>query len=80
MVYLPHATPYLARECTLDKNTLKPLMKLHSWRKTTHNYRVMGSVWVLFFLSARTHTKPIYPTHFAGNTYTARITVTITPI
>ena len=38
----------------------------------------MGSVWVLFHFSA--HTRPIYPTHFAGNQYTAFITATITPI
>ena len=60
---------------TLNKNTIKTLIKLPNWRKTAHNCRVMGSVRVLF-LSA--HTRPIYPTHFAGNPYTARITATIT--
>ena len=30
-------------------------------RNTKYDYRVMGSVWVLFLLSA--HTRPIYPTH-----------------
>ena len=64
--------------CTLDNNTLNTLIKLPNWRKTTYNCRGMGSVWVLFRLSA--HTRPIYPTHFAGNPYTARITATITPI
>ena len=38
----------------------------------------MGSVWVLYLIFA--HTKPMYPTHFVGNPYTARITATITPI
>ena len=52
--------------------------KLLDWRKTTHNWRIMGSVWVLYLLSA--HIRPIYPTHFAGSPYTARITATITPI
>ena len=39
---------------TLNKNTLKTLIKLPDWRKTTHNCRVMSSVWVLFNLSAQT--------------------------
>ena len=52
---------------TLSINTLKTLIKLADWRKTTNNYRAMGSVWVLFFLSA--HSGPIYPTHFAGIPY-----------
>ena len=38
----------------------------------------MGCVIVLFPLSA--HTRPIHPTHFAGNLYLARITASITPI
>ena len=62
----------------LNKNTLKTLIQLPDWRKTTHDCRVMGSIWVLFFLSA--HTRPIYPTRFAGSPYTAHITATITPI
>ena len=37
---------------------------------------VVGSVWVQFVLSA--HTRPIYPTYFAGNWYTPRITTIIT--
>ena len=53
-------------------------IKLPDWRKTTHNCRVMGSVLVLFLLSA--HTRPIYHTYFAGNPYKARIMATITPI
>ena len=52
-----------------NKITLKTLMKLHDRRKTTHNCRVMGSVWVLFLHSA--HKRPIYPTHFVGNPYTS---------
>ena len=44
---------------------------------STHNYRVLGSVWVLFVLSALT--RHIYATHFAGSPHTARITATITP-
>ena len=56
----------------------KTLIKLPDWRKTTHYCRVMGSVWILFPLSA--HTRPKYLSHFAGNPYTARITATITPI
>ena len=63
---------------TLNKTTLKTLIKLPAWRKTTHNCRVMGSVWALFLLSA--HRRPIYPTHFAGSLNTARITATITPL
>ena len=48
-------------------------------KKTAHNYfRVMGSVWVLFLLSA--HTRPIFPTYFAGSPYTARITASISHI
>ena len=31
-------------------------------------------------ISLSAHTRPTYPTHFAGNLYTARITATITPI
>ena len=50
---------------TLNKNTIKTLVKLPDWRQTTHNCRVMGSVWVLFLLSA--HTRPISPTHFVGS-------------
>ena len=61
-----------------EVNTLKTLIELHDWRKTTHNCRVMVSARLLFLLSA--HTRPIYPTHFAGSPYTARITATITPI
>ena len=38
----------------------------------------MGGVWELFLLSA--YSRPIYPTHFAGSPYTARITAAITPI
>ena len=34
---------------------------------------------VLILPSAHT-ARPIYPTHFAGNSYTARITTTITPV
>ena len=63
---------------TLNKTTLKTLIKLPDCRKTTHNYRVMDSVWGLFLLSV--HTRPIYPTNFAGNPYRACITATITPI
>ena len=54
------------------------LTKLPDRRQTTHNYRVMGSLSVAFLLSA--HTIPIYPTHFACNPYSARITTTITAI
>ena len=54
--------------------TLKMQIKLPDLRKTSH----MGSVWVLFLVS--THTRPIYPAHFAGEPYTARITSTITCI
>ena len=50
---------------TLNKTTLKTLIKLPECKKTTHNCRVMGSVWVLLLLSA--HTRPTYPTHFAGS-------------
>ena len=57
------------------KTTLKTLIKLPDWRKTAHNCRVMGSVWVLC-LSA--HTRPIYPTHFECSPYAARITATTT--
>ena len=63
---------------TLKKNTLKTPIMLREWRKTTHNCRVMGSVWELFLLSV--HTRPIYLTDFAGSSYTVRITATITPI
>ena len=49
--------------CTPNKNTLKTLIKLPDWRKTTHNCRVMGSVWVSFFLSS--HTRPMHPINFA---------------
>ena len=72
--------PYMAHVSAiygLYGNALKTLIKLPDRSKVTHNCRVMGSVWVLFFLSA--HTRPIYPTHFAGNPYPARITATITP-
>ena len=34
------------------------LERLPDWGNTTHNYRVMGSVWVLSLLSA--HIEPIY--------------------
>ena len=63
---------------TINKNTLKTLVQLSDWRKTTHNCRVMGCAWVLFRHS--THTRPIYPTRFAGNRHAARITATITSI
>ena len=62
---------------SLNKNTLETLIKLSDWRKP-HNCRVMRSVWVLFILSA--YTRPIYPTHFAGNLYIAYIKATITSI
>ena len=42
---------------TLNKDTHKTLAKLTDWRKTNRNYRIMGSVWVLFLLTA--HTRPI---------------------
>ena len=56
---------YCIHRYTLNKTTLKTRIKLPDWGKTTHNCRVMGSVWVLYLLS--THTRPIYPTHFAGS-------------
>ena len=59
------------------KTTLKTLIKLPHWGQT-HDCRVIGSVWVACLLFA--HTRPICPTHFAGNPYPARITATITPI
>ena len=65
------------RSYTLNKNTLNTRIKLLDWRKTTHNCRVMGCAWVL--LHFFDHTRAIYPTHFAGNPYTARIKATITP-
>ena len=68
---------YLNQYLHPKQKYLKTIIKLPDWRKTTYNCRVLGSVWVLFHLS--THTTPIYPTHFAGSPYTARITVTITP-
>ena len=46
------------------------LTKLPDW--------YIGSVWVLFLVFA--HTRPMYPTHFAGSPYTARITATNSPI
>ena len=55
----------------INKNMLNALIKLLDWRKTTHNYRVMGGVWVLY---------KIHKSYFAGNPYTACIMVTITPI
>ena len=39
---------------------------------------IIAELWVLFLLSAQT--RPIYPTHFAGNPYTARIMATSTPM
>ena len=59
----------------INENTIKTLIKLPDWRKKKHNIRVMGSVFLLF-----AHTKPIYPTYFAGNLYPACIMATITPM
>ena len=57
----------------------------HTYDATCHRYVCVYAtlthlrVWVLLFpLSA--HTRPVYPTHFAGSPYTARATATITPI
>ena len=61
----------------LNINLLKTHIKLPDWRKITHNCRVIGSVWVLFL---STNTRSIYPTHFAGNPYTACIMDTISPM
>ena len=59
---------YLSQyDYTMNKTTLKTLIKLPDWRKTIHNCRVMGHVWVLFLLFA--YTRPIYPTYFAGSLY-----------
>ena len=55
----------ISRLYALNRTTPKTLIKLPAWRKTTHNCRVMGSVWALFPLSA--HTRPTYLTHFEGN-------------
>ena len=63
---------------TINLNSLKTLIKLPDWRETTDNCRIIGSVWVLFLLSA--YTRPIYPAHFTGNPYADRITATITLI
>ena len=49
----------------LNETTLKTLIKLPGWRKTTHNCRVMGSVWVLFFFLP-IQDPYIYLTHFPG--------------
>ena len=45
---------------TLNKTTLKTLIKLPAWRNATHNYPVMGSVWV-YLQSA--HAYKIYICH-----------------
>ena len=55
-----------------NKNTFTTLIKLPNWRKNNHICRVMGSVWVLFLLFARTY--------FAANLYTACMKDTITSI
>ena len=54
-----------------SKKSVTKLIKLSDWRKRTSDYRVMGSEWVLCLQFA--HTRPIYPTYFAGNPYTTRI-------
>ena len=46
---------------TLNKTTLKTLIKLPDWEQTPHTCRVKGTVWVLLLLSD--HIRPIYPTH-----------------
>ena len=63
-----------------EQTTLKTLIKLPDWRKITYNYRLIGSVWVLFLRFA--HTRPICSIHIlqAAHIHAARITATITPI
>ena len=72
--YLLHVNVVLY---TINKTTLKTLIKLpdrrYSPQLSSYGYR-MG------IISLSAHTRPIYPIHFAGNLYPARITATITPI
>ena len=71
--------PYISRvHSKQNKNTLRTLVQLPELKKNNPYCQVMGSVWVLFIFSA--HTTPIYLTYFAGNPYTAYVTVIITSI
>ena len=54
----------------------KPI-KIHDWRKQPI-IRSYGQCMGIISLSA--HTRPIYPTNFAGSPYTARVTALITSI
>ena len=60
---------------TQNKNTPKTLLKVPGWRKKN----IITGLWVVygyyFFLLP---IQDLYPTHFAGHPYTARITATIT--
>ena len=55
------------------QNTPKTLIKQPDWKKTTHNCRGMGSVWVFFSHSYRTHIsytfyrQPIYSPYHGHN-------------